>query len=116
MSKINQENDFEFEFYCKDIPNIQLEDDLRIEAENHLQDLATGHSDMIGASVAVEKPAQRETAYIYQARVIAYIKPDNIVAIEKNDSAMAAIQGALNAVERQVRERREKFHEPWKRP
>jgi ribosome-associated translation inhibitor RaiA len=108
--------DFEFEFYSEDMPNSQLDDDLRMEADSRLRALAEGRTDMIGASVAVEKPAHGETAYIYQARIVAFIRPDNIVAVEKEDSAMAALQAALDAVERQVRERREQFHEPWKQP
>jgi ribosome-associated translation inhibitor RaiA len=108
--------DFEFEFYSEGMPNPQLDDDLRAEADSRLRALAEGRTDMTGASVAVEKPAHGETAYIYKARVVAFIRPDNIVAVEKEDGAMAALQAALDAVERQVRERREKFHEPWKQP
>lgn len=107
---------FEFEFYSEDITNSQLKDDLRMEAGSRLRPLAEGHDDMVGASVAIEKPARRESAYLYQARVIAYIKPENIVAVEKEESAMAALQAALDAVERQIRERREKRRTPWEQP
>lgn len=107
---------FEFEFYSESLPNPQLEDDLRAEAGRRLQALATGHDDMVGASVAIEKPVHGETAHLYEARVVAYIKPENIVAVEKEDGAMAALQAALDAVERQVRERREKRRKPWEQP
>jgi ribosome-associated translation inhibitor RaiA len=71
---------------------------------------------MIGASVALEELTQEETPHVFEARVVAYIKPDNIAAIEKSDSALGALKGALSAVERQVREFRNKLGEPWKRP
>jgi ribosome-associated translation inhibitor RaiA len=108
--------DFDLEFYSEGIEQPSLEDDLWAEADSRLRELATGHDDMIGGSVAVEKPAERESAFVYQARVVAHIKPDHIVAVEKEDGPMAALQSALDAVERQVREHREKRSEPWKQP
>lgn len=114
MPDINTELDFEF--YSEDLPNPELEDDLWAEAWNRVQELARGHDDMIGASVAVERVEHRETAHVYRARLVGYIKPDNIVTVEKADSPMAALQQALDALERQVRQRREKRGEPWKKP
>ena len=104
---------FDFEFYSQ-VPN--LSDDLRLELQDRLEKLAGRKRDMIGASVAIERIAHGETAYFYQARIVAYIKPENIVAVEKGDNIETALKGALDAVERQVRKRREKFGEPWKRP
>jgi ribosome-associated translation inhibitor RaiA len=107
---------FEFEFYSEELPNLQLEDDMRAEAGSRLRELAMGQSDMVGASVAIEKPTHGETDYLYQARVVAYIRPENIVAVEKEDGPMSALQAALDAVERQVRARRERFQKPWEQP
>jgi ribosome-associated translation inhibitor RaiA len=78
--------------------------------------LAEGHDDMIGASGAIERVEHQETPHVYQARMVAYIKPDNIVTKEKADNPMAALDQALNALERQVRKRREKRNEPWEKP
>lgn len=104
---------FDFEFYSE-VPN--LPDDLRLEVQDRLEELAGRKRDMIGASVAIEDIADGETPHFYQARIVAYIKPENIVAVEKGDNIEIALKGALDAVERQVRKRREKFGEPWKRP
>lgn len=108
--------DFEFEFYAEDIQQPGLERDLRAEAEGRLRELATGHDDMVGASVAIEKPAQRETAYIYEGRVVAYVRPKDVIAVEKADGALAPLQDALDAVERQIREQRERLRKPWEQP
>jgi hypothetical protein len=91
-------------------------DELIIEADRRLRTLAEGHSDMVGASVAMEELTGRETPYVYLARVIAYIRPDNIVAVEKSDSPEAALKGALSAVERQVREKRDRLRKQWQQP
>lgn len=107
-------SDFEFEFYS-DLPHVTSE--WRAEAESRLRALAEGESDLIGASVAVEEEAKGEDPpHVYQARVVAYARPENVVAVEKGETIEVALGGALDAVERQVRERREKLRKPWERP
>jgi Raf kinase inhibitor-like YbhB/YbcL family protein len=106
--------DWEFEFYSE-IPNLTGEDLqlLRAEAENRLGVLTKGHQDMIGASVAVEPvaAAQNQQPIRYRARVVAYIRPDNLAASEQADSGEAALDLALDAIERLVREHRAKLRE-----
>ena len=105
--------DFDFEFYTE-IPDPG--DRLRAEARDRLLALTEGHDDIIGASVAMEELTAERTPNRFQARVVAFVRPDNIAASEKSDSAGGALNGALRAIERQVRERREKLRETWKRP
>ncbi len=106
--------DFALEFDSK-IPHIEGE--LRPELERRLMQLAKGHRDLVGASAVVEELAQnRGTRFIYRARVVVYIRPENIAADEKADTPQAALKGALDGVVRQVRARREKTRTPWKKP
>jgi len=107
------ELDFQFEFQSE-IPN--SDNELIVEAEGRLRQLASGHSDMIGGSVALEELTGDITPHRYEARVVAYMRPDNVAAVEKRETAIEALKGALNAVERQVRERREKLGKPWQQP
>jgi ribosome-associated translation inhibitor RaiA len=109
--------DFTFEFHTE-LPNLRevLENELRAEAEHRLLALAEGHTDLIGASVVLEQPTRAETSYIYQARVVVYGRPDHLAAVEKDNTLESALRGAIDAVERQVRERREKLAERWKQP
>jgi hypothetical protein len=117
MGEKMQESDFTFEFHTE-IPNIgdQFENRLRAQAERQLLALAEGHTDLTGASIALEKPAVAESAYLYEARVVVYARPDHVAAVEKDETIEGALSGALDAVERQVRERREKLAERWKQP
>jgi ribosome-associated translation inhibitor RaiA len=108
--------ELDFEFYSEDLPTPELEDDLWEAAWNRVQVLAEGHDDLIGASTAIERVEHTETPHVYKARIVAYIKPNNIVVNEKDDHPMAALQQALDALERQVRKRREKRREPWEKP
>lgn len=100
--------DFDFEFHSDEI---QVDPSLREEAEQRIRALTEGHKDIIGASVAVERQAHGETPHLIRARVVVYIRPENLAAVEKADSVMGALKGALDAVERQVRERRARLRE-----
>lgn len=84
--------------------------------ENRLLSLAEGHTDLIGAAVAVRQPAREADPFIYEARIVVYTRPENMAAVKKDDTKEGALKAALNAIERQVREKREKLGQPWKRP
>jgi len=108
-----EELDFHVEFQS-DVEH--LDDALIWEAQRRLRELAQGQTDMIGAAVAVRALAGQETAHVFQARVVAYIRPDNVVAVEKGNAPETALKGALDAVERQVREMRDKLRKTWQQP
>lgn len=104
---------FDFEFYS----DLDIDPSLRDQAEARMRELADKHSDIVGASVAIEEEARgQDMPHAYRVRVVAFARPDNIAAVEKADALGEAFQGALDAVERQVREKRDKLGEPWKRP
>ncbi len=105
--------DFQFEFYTE-VPDPG--DDLRTEAEQRLLDLSKGHDDLIGASVTMEEVTGETTPHRYEAKVVVFKRPDNVVAKEKSETPEGALKGALTAVERQVRELRAKLKETWKQP
>lgn len=98
--------DVHFEIHNKvsDLPNTIFD---KVEAE--ILELAEGKDDIIGASVSLEELAKGETPHRYQARLLVYARPDNVVAVEKADGPEQALKGAVDAVVRQVRERREKL-------
>ena len=105
--------DFTFEFNNK-VEN--LDEGVIDEAEDRLRSLAEGKADMVGAAVAVKRIAHGETPHWFQARVVVHIRQEDIVAFEKAESPEQALKGALDAAERQIRERREKRGKPWERP
>jgi len=102
----NQEFPFDFEFYNEtDLPDAEYND----KAYNQITEVAEGHNDITGASVSLEELSSEETPHAYQARVVLYVRPTNMVATEKMPSALDALQNALDAVLKQVREKREKL-------
>ncbi|MFN2129359.1 MAG: HPF/RaiA family ribosome-associated protein [Anaerolineae bacterium] len=107
-----QKVDFTFEFHTQveHLGDAQKEE-LRLEAERRLIDLAAGHSDLIGASLALRQLAHDRTPHAYEARVTGFVRPNNLAAVEKAGTAKAAIKGALDELERQVREKRERLRD-----
>ena len=92
-------------------------DDMRAEVESRLRKLASEDTDMVGAAVSVTQPGinQKERPIEYQVRVVVYARPEDVVAIKKDDTIQGAMKAALSAIERQIRDKREKLGEPWKR-
>ncbi len=107
-----KEFNFDYEFQNKLGEIGDLEDKLRREADTRLRKLAQGHTDLTGASVILEREDQDATTmHQIRARVVAYTRPEYIAGVEKADTAQGALKGALDAVERQVRQKREKLRE-----
>jgi ribosome-associated translation inhibitor RaiA len=76
-------------------------------AADRLSDLAEGHNDISGAVVNLKQPAkEHQTSYIYEVTIVVYMGSDQIVATEKGEQFQATLDSALDAVERQVHERR----------
>lgn len=91
-------------------------DKLREKTLRRLADLKGDHTDIVSAAVTIEEVAKGEAAFRYQFKVIAHMRPDPLVASKEGDTVEAAMKSALDALERQVRERRAKLKEHWKRP
>lgn len=115
--KIMAMQEFTYEF-LNEVENLgeALEERLRTEAETRLRKLQKGHSDLIGAAVSLEQPVKAETNFLYRARVVAYVRPDNVAAVAKEADPLVALKQALSGVERQVRERRDKLRQRSRQP
>lgn len=101
-----QDFPFDFEFLNQ---TEQPDAELYELAYQEITSLAEGHSDIIGASVSMEELSSGETPHAYQARVVLYVRPEHIAATEVKPSALEALQRALDAAIKQVREKRDKL-------
>jgi len=104
MDKLN----FPIEFN-NEIDNVKKsENEFYTLAADRLSKLAEGHNDISGAVVNLKQPAkEHQTAYINEVTIVVYMGSDHIAATEKGEQFESTLDGALNAVERQVHERRE---------
>ncbi|MFT5195021.1 MAG: ribosome-associated translation inhibitor RaiA [Cellvibrionaceae bacterium] len=77
-------------------------------AVDRLNKLAEGHNDISSAVVNFKEPSNgHETSYIHEVTIVVNMGSNHIAATEKREQFQATLDGALDAVERQVRERRE---------
>jgi hypothetical protein len=84
--------------------------------EDRLLALTDGHTDLVGAAISATEPAQGAAQpFIFEVRIVVYTRPNDIAAVKQGDTLQAALKAALTAVERQVREKREKLGKPWER-
>lgn len=97
--------DFYVDFNVE-VPNIQEE--FTHVAERQLRNLASDHSDLVGAAVSLESIVKTETPYLYQVRIVVYKRPEDIAVIEKDAEPMIALKDALQALEEKIRASREK--------
>ena len=76
-------------------------------AADRLSKLSEGHNDISGGVVNLKQPAKgRQTPYIYEVTIVLYMGSDQIAATEKGELFQSTLDGALDAVERQVHEHR----------
>jgi ribosome-associated translation inhibitor RaiA len=84
-------------------------DEFKRETEQRLRELASSHSDMIGAAVSLEKAADTQTYDLYRVRIVVYKRPNDIVVTKQDEDPMVTLREVLDALEKQVRESREKL-------
>lgn len=82
------------------------ENEIYTLAAGRISKLAEGHHDISGAMVNLKQPAQGQS-HIYEVTVVVYMGADHIAATEKNEQLKDTLYGALDGVERQVRQFRE---------
>jgi len=100
--------EFTIEYYA-DSAHLQQRDKDTIEAR--IYKLARGYRDIAGASVAIECVSGANKRAEYKARLVVYCKPANVVSSRTHDSVQTAVSDALEAVERQIREQRERMRD-----
>lgn len=109
------ELDFTLELNSDELPK-ETEYDLFTEAETRLKKLAADHTDITGAAINIRQPVSGATSFLYEVTVVVYCRPENMAATKKETKVYHALDEALTAVSRQVRQRREKLKNRWEQP
>ena len=91
--------------------SIEFTNGLKAKLEKRLDKLVGRHRDITGASLAVHTVSGDNRHHEFKVRLVLYHRPDNIAAVCKADTVSNAVLEALDAVERQVREHRERQRE-----
>ncbi|MDX1546735.1 MAG: HPF/RaiA family ribosome-associated protein [Rhodothermales bacterium] len=93
---------FEVE-YTSETP--ELNDAMKSKVEQRIQKLVERHRDVTGAALAVGVDGPGPS---FRVRLVLYCRPENVAATHEGPSLQAVIREVLDAVERQVREQRER--------
>jgi ribosome-associated translation inhibitor RaiA len=107
--------EFTLEMNSEHLPK-EAEYELFTTAETRLKQLAADQTDLVGAAINIRRPASGETVPLHEVTVVVYGRPHHISATQKEANPPMALDAALNAVERQIRDRREKLKKPWEQP
>jgi ribosome-associated translation inhibitor RaiA len=84
-------------------------EEFKRETELRLWDLAADRSDIVGAAVALEKTVDTQSYDLYGVRILLYMRPQDIVVAKEDEEPMLTLRQALDTLERQVREARDKL-------
>jgi ribosome-associated translation inhibitor RaiA len=95
--------------YNSEVSDVSSE--FKRETEQRLRELASSDTDIIGAAVSLEKVADTQTYDVYRARIVVYKRPQDIAVAKQEPNPMVALRDALDTLEEQVRESREKLAE-----
>ena len=83
---------------------------------SELEPLSRERSDLTSAAATVRHHGRAESPRAYEATIVAYIRPENIAATKKANNPHVAIEEALDAVVRQIRDQRAELDRPWEKP
>jgi ribosome-associated translation inhibitor RaiA len=92
--------------------NIEVSDvssEFKRETEQRLRELASTDTDIIGAAVSLEKVADTQTYDVHRVRILLYKRPQDIVVKKQDANPLVVLRDALDALEEEVRESREKL-------
>ena len=83
-----------------------------IEFNNEIDDVKKSENEFYTLAVDrlsnnLKQPAkEHQTSYMSEVTIVVYMGSDHIAATEKGEQFQATLDGSLDAIERQVRERR----------
>lgn len=89
-----------------------VNDEFHRLTEQRLRELATSHSDMIGAAVSLEKTVDTSSYDVHRVRIVLYKRPQDIVVTKEEVDPLVALRNALDTLEQLVRKMREKRGQP----
>src|SRR5690606_1030630 len=99
--------------YHSDTP--ELTDQLKAKIERRIEKLSRGNTDLTSASIAVTTNSGDSQPREYRMRILLTSKLADVAVTEKGESLPTVVTEALGALERQVRERRDRRRESKKR-
>ncbi len=79
------------------------------ETEQRLRALVSTRPDITGAAVALEKASDTQTYDVHRVRIVVYKRGKDLAVSKQDPDPMVALREALDVLETQVRETRDKL-------
>lgn len=98
----------EIEFH---LDNLKISNQLDQKVRDHYEEWKRGHHDIKNAFVSLKQLSGKKSVHEYEAKIVLYHTPDNIVARHRSSAIPEALHGAIQAIERQLRETRSAFRD-----
>lgn len=97
------------------LDNLKISEQLAQKIRSKIDHLARGHHDISSAYVSLKQLSGKKTVHRYEAKIVLYHRPTNLVAAHKSALIPDAVAGAVHAIERQLREHRSSFRDRRRR-
>jgi ribosomal subunit interface protein len=97
------------------LDNIKISEQLSSKVRDHIDEWSRGHHDISKVYVSLKQLSGKKTVHVYEAKIVLYHRPGNLVASQKSTVIPNALTGAIQAIERQLREHRSAFRDRRKK-
>ncbi len=97
------------------LDHLKISDSLESKLRKKIDDWGRGHKDITGAYVSIRQLSGKKTVHEYEAKILLYHRPENVVGTQRSDSIPDALSGAAQTAERQLRKQRESFRDRRKK-
>lgn len=97
------------------LDNLKISEHLASKVRHRIDTWSRGHHDISSAYVSLRQLSGKKTVHQYEAKIVLYHRPANLVAAHKSSAIPEAMAGAVSAIERQLREHRSSFRDRRKR-
>ncbi len=102
----------EIEFH---LDNLRISNQLHQKVRDHYEEWKRGHHDIKSAFISLKQLSGKKSVHEYEAKIVLYHAPDNIIAGHRSSAIPDALHGAIQATERQLRESRAAFRDRRRR-
>lgn len=92
--------------YHSDTP--EFTETLKAKVADRLLKLTKRRREVTGASVAIHTDSGNTLPHEYRARIVLYQRPSSVAVTQKSDTVSGALAEALDTLERQIREQRDR--------
>ena len=102
----------EIEFH---LDNVKISQQLEQKVRDRFAVWKRGHHDITQAYVSLKQLSGKKSVHEYEAKIVLYHRPENIVAGHRASQIPEALTGAVQTIERQLRETRSAFRDKRRR-